>query len=96
MNRSARTELVHAIHSLHPGDPYFIEERVARWRGRFWRAVKDVAPGQTWWELCYFYSHDGACWAYLPASRSDHSAWGWGYTATQAYLNSILLHCSTS
>jgi hypothetical protein len=92
MNQHARSELIAAIQTLHPGDPYFVEVRLAKWRGKFLRAVKDVAPGQPWWELCYFYSFEGQCWAYLPCTRQGHADWGWGYTATQAYLNSLLLH----
>lgn len=82
-------ELTEAIAALSLDGPYFVERRLARKRGRFLRAVKDVPPGETWWEVLYFFQSDDLCWAYLPAQRQS-PYFAWGYTAQQAYLNGIL------
>lgn len=89
----ARSEFTTAIESLKLSGPYFVEERVARHRGRFLRAVKDVDPGESWWEVRHFFTHSGPCWAYLPEQRST-AQFAWGHTLEQAYLNAILKHVS--
>ncbi len=93
-NDRVRREFVRAIDELNLGGPYFVEKRITRHRGPFLRAVKDVEPGQSWWELRYFFSLDDVdnlCWAYLPEKR-DTPEFAWGYTIEQAYLNGIFRH----
>ncbi|MGF1576216.1 MAG: hypothetical protein ACFCU9_09820 [Cyanophyceae cyanobacterium] len=82
---------VDTIAALPLEGPYFVEQRLARRRGPFLRAVKDVAPGEAWWEILYFFKTEELCWAFLPTQRSS-PYFAWGYTAEQAYLNGILTH----
>ncbi len=89
----AHSQFVAAIEKLNLAGPYFVEERIARHRGRFLRAVKDVVPGESWWEVRHFFTHAGPCWAYLPEQRSIPQ-FAWGHTLEQAYLNAILNHVS--
>jgi hypothetical protein len=86
-----RQELQSAIAELPVAGPYFIEQRLARIRGPFLRAVKDVAPGESWWEIRYFFTLNDLQWAYLPEQHRT-AEFAWGHTPEQAYLNGILLH----
>jgi hypothetical protein len=90
-NEKHWAEFKATIDILNPGGPYFIEERISRQMGSFLRAVKDVNPGEQWWEIRYFFNQAHSCWAYLPAYRI-HSEFGWGNTLEQAFLNAIFLH----
>ena len=84
-----RQSFEEAIAALPLEGPYFVEQRLARHRGPFLRAVKDVSPGEAWWEILYFFKTEELCWAFLPTCRRSTQL-AWGYTATQAYLNGIL------
>ncbi len=88
-----RGEFITALNDLNLQGPFFVEQRLARHRGYFFRAVKDVSPGENWWEVLYFFAYEGPCWAYLPEQRKSPE-FAWGNTLEQAYLNGILHQAS--
>lgn len=90
-NERQRAELIAAVEALQLEGPYFIEERLARHRGPFLRAVKDVPVGGTWWEIRYFPACERYAWAYLPEGAGPR-AFAWGHTPQQAFLNALWHH----
>ncbi len=88
-NERQWAEFVAALEALHLEGPYFVEQRLTRQRGPFLRAVKDVPPGKTWWEVRYFPQCERYAWAYLPEAPSQR-AFAWGHTLEQAFLNALL------
>ncbi|MFS8740941.1 hypothetical protein [Synechococcus sp. WC10meta] len=83
-----RAEFIAAVEALRLEGPYFVETRLSRQRGPFWRAVKDVAAGQPWWEIRYFPACERYAWAYLPEGSGPRE-FAWGHTPQQAFLNAL-------